>query len=184
MAKTKKKKHKKRPKKEKVIAVADCETDPFDGHIIPSPFLWGYYDGTNYEEFTTTDKFIEFIYTLPPTILYAHNGGKFDWHFILDYIEDLEKVMIINGRLAKFTIGEVEFRDSMNILPVSLKKMQKDEFDYNKMKADVRHKYMAEIKRYLYHDCLYLYQYVTGFIDDPGCRNAFTTSYDPQPFVK
>src|SRR5512147_708036 len=93
---------------EKVIAVADCETDPFDGVTIPEPFIWGYYDGTHYEEFTNTDDFIRYIYTLGDTILYAHNGGKFDWYFILDYIDDFSKVMIINGRLSKFKIGDVE----------------------------------------------------------------------------
>lgn len=155
-------------RKDKVIAVADCETDPFDGETIVQPFIWGYYDGTHYEEFLTTDDFVKFIYTLPETILYAHNGGKFDWMFILDYIDDFEKVMIINGRLAKFKIGDVEFRDSMNILPVSLKKMQKDEFDYDKMKSDVRHLHMKEIKRYLYHDCKYLYEYISKFIEQYG----------------
>lgn len=155
-------------KKEKVIAVADCETDPFDGVTIVQPFIWGYYDGKNYEEFRTTEAFMKFIYTLPETILYAHNGGKFDWMFILDYIDDFEKVMIINGRLSKFKIGDVEFRDSMNILPVSLKKMQKDEFDYNKMKVEVREQFMDEIKMYLYHDCKYLHDYVSKFIEQYG----------------
>lgn len=153
---------------EKIIAVADCETDPFDGVTIPEPFIWGFYDGNNYEEFTDTGKFIEYCLTLPPTILYAHNGGKFDWMFILDYIDDFERVMIINGRLSKFTIGDVEFRDSMNILPVSLKKMQKDNFDYNKMKRDVRDQHMTEIKKYLYHDCIYLHRYILLFIEQYG----------------
>ena len=159
---------KKTKRKDVVLAVADCETDPFDGVSDIQPFIWGYYDGDNYEEFDTTEKFMEFIYTLPETILYAHNGGKFDWHFILDYIDDFEKVMIINGRLARFKIGDVEFRDSMNILPVSLKKMQKDTFDYNKMKREVRHMFMDEIKRYLYHDCIYLHKYILLFIEQYG----------------
>ncbi len=160
--------HKKSKRKDKIIAVADCETDPFDGVTIVEPFIWGYYDGDNYEEFLSTEKFMEFIYTLPETILYAHNGGKFDWMFILDYIDDFEKVMIINGRLARFKIGDVEFRDSFNILPVSLKKMQKDDFDYNKMHRDVREQFMDEIKRYLYHDCIYLHRYISLFIEQYG----------------
>lgn len=155
-------------RKDKIIAVADCETDPFDGVTIVEPFIWGYYDGDNYEEFRSTEAFMEFIYTLPETILYAHNGGKFDWMFILDYIDEFDKVMIINGRLARFKIGDVEFRDSMNILPVSLKKMQKDDFDYNKMHRDVREQFMDEIKRYLYHDCIYLHQYINLFIETYG----------------
>lgn len=150
------------------IATIDCETDPFDGETIPKPFLWGYFDGENYHEFKTTQELIEFIYTLPKQIVYAHNGGKFDWHFILDYIPAWEKVMIINGRLAKFKIGEVEFRDSWNILPVPLKKMQKDDFDYSKMHRDKRALYMNEIRRYLQNDCRYLYRFVKRFVDDYG----------------
>lgn len=150
------------------IATIDCETDPFDGEIIPKPFLWGYFDGECYEEFKKTKELIEFIYTLPKQIVYAHNGGKFDWHFLLEFIPPWERVMIINGRLAKFKIGEVEFRDSWNILPVPMSKMQKDEFDYSKMHKSKRALHMNEIRRYLQNDCRYLYQFVNRFISDYG----------------
>jgi|WetSurMetagenome_2_1015567.scaffolds.fasta_scaffold01855_4 hypothetical protein len=150
------------------FAIVDSETDPFDGVNIPKPFIWGYYDGESYYTFLTVKEFIEFIYTLPAMIVYAHNGGKFDWHFILDYIPAWDKVMIINGRLAKFKIGEVEFRDSWNILPVPLSKMQKDVFDYSKMHKDVRDLHMPEIRRYLQNDCQYLYRFVKRFRDDYG----------------
>ena len=157
---------KKQPKK---IAVADCETDPFDYITIPEPFLWGYFDGEHYRVFTSTDEFMVFVYQVSePTIIYAHNGGRFDWHFILDYMLDLSDVMIINGRISKFIIGNCEFRDSYNILPTKLANMEKMEFDYAKMRKNIRHKYMAEIACYLESDCRNLYKFVSGFINDYG----------------
>ena len=112
------------------IAVADCETDPFKINRIPAPFVWGYYDGEIYKEFSTTKEFIEFVKN-ENKIIYAHNGGKFDWHFIKEYIEPEQKIMVINGRLASFKIGNCEFRDSYNLLPVPLSAYQKTEIDYN-----------------------------------------------------
>jgi hypothetical protein len=153
----------------KNVAVADCETDPFKLGRVPKPFIWGFYDGEHYEQFYSTVEFIRYIYD-KEIILYAHNGGKFDWHFILDYIDIFEKIKIINGRIAKFKIGECEFRDSFNILPTALVAFKKDEFDYSILEPDKRNipANKKKIEKYLYHDCLYLYQYVTEFIDRFG----------------
>lgn len=152
------------------IAVVDSETDPFKiGRTEIRPFLWGFYDGTNYEEFTDTYELIKFLYE-KPLIVYAHNGGKFDWHFIVDYIDPFSDVMIINGRLAKFKIGECEFRDSYNILPTPLSAYQKTKIDYAIFEESERHKKYnwKKIRDYLYDDCKYLYTYVTTFIDRFG----------------
>lgn len=152
------------------IAVADCETDPFKkGRVIIAPFIWGFYDGDNYLEFTDTGEFVEFVKT-QPIILYAHNGGKFDWLFLLPYIGDFTDAMLINGRLAKFKIGACEFRDSYNILPTPLSAYQKDEIDYALMEKGVRHKpeNMRKIRSYLKGDCVYLYDLVMGFVDKYG----------------
>jgi len=151
------------------IAVADCETDPFKWGRIPAPFLWGFYDGETYEEFTDTLDFIAYIID-KPIIIYAHNGGKFDWHFILDFIDPFTDVTIINGRLSKFKIGACEFRDSYNILPTSLSTYQKTEIDYNIFEPEERIKphNWKKISSYLYDDCRDLYNYVTAFIDRFG----------------
>ena len=151
------------------IAVADSETDPFKMGRIPQPFIWGYYDGNTYEEFDRTIDFINFVYD-KEIILYAHNGGKFDWHFILDFIEPFTPVSIINGRIAKFKIGSCEFRDSFNILPTALSAFAKEEFDYALMEPEEREKphNKKKIQHYLYKDCVYLYEYITGFIDRFG----------------
>ena len=153
------------------FAVIDAETDPFEFGQIPEPFIWGFYDGTRYLYFNDTIKLVHHIKKFPGKI-YAHNGGKFDYHFLLPYIERGQEILIINGRLSKFKIGKATMLDSYNILPVGLAAMQKDKFDYAKMHRDVREKHMTEIKDYLRNDCIYLYDHVKRFIDDYG--NALT----------
>ena len=146
------------------IWVADSETDPFEPGLIVEPFIWGVYNGSEYHEFAETKDFVEFVRE-KEIILYAHNGGKFDWHFISEWFEPMEPILVIAGRLSRFKIGKCEFRDSINIYNKPLSAYQKDVFDYNKMDRRHRHKYMPEIRKYLKSDCVYLYQLVTGFID-------------------
>jgi len=137
--------------KNKEIWVADSETDPFDYDIIPAPFIWGLYNGTDYFEFTDTDDFVDFV-SAREILLYAHNGGKFDWHFLSHRFESGEPILVIAGRLSRFTIGLCEFRDSINIYAKPLEALSKEKFDYDKMEKAVRHLYMDEIKSYLRSD--------------------------------
>lgn len=101
-------------------------------------------------------------------IVYAHNGGKFDWHFLLDELTPWQPLMVINGRLAKFTIGKAEFRDSFNIMPMPLSAYKKDEIDYALFEPDVRHLHMDKISAYLKTDCIYLHEMLTAFIAEFG----------------
>lgn len=151
------------------IWVADSETDPFKAGRVPKPFIWGCYNGSVYHEFTDTKAFLEFI-TARECIVYAHNGGKFDWHFIIDELEEFSSLMVISGRLAKFQIGEAEFRDSYNILPMPLSAWEKDDFDYSILEVDVRHEpaNWRKIQDYLRNDCVYLYQMVSEYIERYG----------------
>jgi len=150
------------------IAALDAETDPFEYGADIQPFIWGLVEqnGTRHL-FYETDKMVEFLKD-KDWIVYAHNGGKFDYHFMLQHIADFEPVMIINGRLAKFKIGRCEFRDSYNIFPLPLAAFKKDEFDYNKMKKENRNKHMREIIKYLFADCDYLLEIVTDFSERFG----------------
>jgi hypothetical protein len=147
----------------------DCETDPFKHGRVPEPFIWGAYNPhlQEYHEFDTVEEFIAFTQERGG-IYYAHNGGKFDWYFIIQYIDLMRPVKVINGRLAKFYIGEAEFRDSYSILPVPLSAYKKVEFDYRKLERDVRAKHMPEIKHYLYTDCVYLSDLISVFRTDHG----------------
>lgn len=150
------------------IAVIDCETDPFEHGAEIAPFIWGLIEEDYTKHvFKTAAELIEFLKD-KNWIVYAHNGGKFDYHFLLEFIEDFSPVMIISGRLAKFKIGDCEFRDSYNLFPLPLAAYKKDEFDYNKMKKENRGRYMEEITRYMLADCEYLLELVMEFINQFG----------------
>lgn len=153
----------------RAISVCDSETDPFKRNRVPKPFVWGWYDGDTYIEFDTTEAFVDHISAFDG-ICYAHNGGRFDWHFILPYIEAYEEIMLINGRIAKVRLGLCELRDSINIIPVPLKTYKKDDIDYSIMEADQRDKpaNKRKISKYLKADCVYLYELVGRFINDYG----------------
>lgn len=151
------------------IYTIDSETDPFRRGRFPRPFLWGVYDGSAYWQFEKTADVVEFARDTQG-IFYAHNGGRFDYHFLLEHAENYTDTMIIAGRLAKWKLGAAEFRDSFNILPVPLKAYKKDDFDYTLMEREQRDKRAAreKIEEYLKHDCMYLHELVTAFRDQYG----------------
>lgn len=138
---------------------------------MPFPFIWGAYniDTGEYVEFTDTKEFIKWACERK-RIVYAHNGGKFDWHFIIGEIPLYTRVKVINGRLAKFKIGLCEFRDSWNILPQALAAYKKDEINYAWFERDVRHLHMEAIRKYLRADCEYLADLIREFIDQHGTK--------------
>lgn len=147
------------------IAVIDAETDPFRKGRVPRPFVWGYFDGTEYREFWGKHAaFIRFL-KKQNVICYAHNGGKFDFHFLLGELSAYDDIMIINGRIARMHIGRAELRDSICILPVALAAYQKDKIDYGMFEAGERDKpgNRKRISAYLQSDCRYLWQMVTAF---------------------
>ena len=136
----------------------DCETDPFLFGREPRPFAWGLYCNLSGQYWHTwgkkcTAEIVAILKGLPPGIIYAHNGGKFDYHFLFDFIAKGEEVMIISGRVARAKLFRHEIRDSINILPVSLAKMHKTKIDYGLMEAKVREKHREEIQSYLKDDC-------------------------------
>lgn len=159
---------KKRIKKQKRIAVFDCETDPFKHGRAPLPFVVGFYDGDTYRYFWGDDcivQFVEFLHTLEGDwIIYAHNGGKFDFLFMIDFFE-VGEIRIIRGRIAKAKIANCELRDSYLILPLPLAAHDKGEIDYRIMEDDQRDKPKNRklILEYLERDCRSLHSWVTKF---------------------
>lgn len=155
------------------IAVVDTETDPFIYGQVPQPFVVGFYDGTRYLTFWGDDcreKFIEFLRSeSEPFLIYAHNGGKFDFFFFVEFLED--HLHIQNGRIVKCFIGQHELRDSYSIIPVALdkfegvnKKQALTENDYLlKFRRESREAYRHFILDYLRADCLALYDGVNAF---------------------
>lgn len=145
--------------------VLDSETDPFIFERIPEPFAWGLYiDGAYYQTWgiNCTRDIVDIIRDFPECILYAHNGGKFDFHFLLPYA-DTGSIKIINGRIAKFNIGGVTLIDSYLLMPFALGQYQKVTIDYEKFEETVRELHKKEITHYLQHDCLFLYDLLKGF---------------------
>lgn len=167
-------KSKRRKSRVRPFWTLDCESDPFKPGRIPRPFIWGIYGGPTgeaYEEFTTEADLLRFIEReCVEHIVYAHNGGKFDYHYLRDYINTGEPISIIAGRLSKFRIGETEFRDSMNILPVPLAQFKKDEVNYAIFEPEERDKpHNREIiRRYLRSDCRYLYELIEAHRKENG----------------
>lgn len=159
---------KKRTTKE--VWAADCETDPAKFGRIPKPFVWACYNGSEYHRFDTTREFLDFI-TQRDCIVYAHNGGKFDWHYIIDEMEPFTQIMVIGSRLAKFKIGRAEFRDSFNIMPMPLSAGgNKLEIDYSILEVENRDK--PECRRIIEDrvrtDCMYLYAMLEKFFEEFG----------------
>lgn len=146
------------------IATLDAETDPFVHGRLPEAFLWDIFDGSVHYTFEHVSDVIHFLRD-KRWIVYAHNGGKFDYHMsgFLAELEPFDPIMLINGRLAKFTIGDCEFRDSYNILPVPLSAYKKDSIDYAWFEKGVRAQHMDAIRAYLHKDTEYLFTLVSSF---------------------
>ena len=162
-----------RKKDEIKIAVIDFETDPFLFGRVPKPFAAGFFDGENYVEFWG-DNCVEYLVTFISTletkhIIYAHNGGKFDFFYLLPWL--CNPLKLINGRITKAGfMGIHELRDSYSIIPVPLKAYQKEEIDYANFERDKRDKYKADILHYLAKDCEYLYSLVMAFNERFGSK--------------
>ena len=153
-----------RSKDRKPIAVFDCETDPFKFGRIPLPFLTAYYSGKEYRSFRKVEEFVNFIRT-QDVVCYAHNGGKFDFLFLVPYFDKDTKIFLINGRLGGFKLGKCEFRDSYLILPIPLSAYKKDKIDYEIFERVYREipENLALISAYLKNDCIYLYDLISAF---------------------
>lgn len=153
------------------LAVIDLETDPFEYGQCPEPFAAGLYDGESYTEIWNDDCVSMMVDSLSkradPLIIFAHNGGKFDYFYFLQYLSQAD-MRIINGRIIQARLGEHELRDSYSIMPFPLRDYQKDEIDYNKLHRSCREQHKDEILKYLKSDCVYLHELVIAFFDEFG----------------
>lgn len=160
------------------IAVIDFETDPFDGALRERiyPFAACLYSDqfdtvqiweNDYKTFV--EKVMAAIQALPGAFtIYAHNGGRFDFMFL---ISKLRGAVSFKGRgIMCAKIGNHELRDSFHIIPEALAAFKKDPFDYDKMKKTRRQNHKAEIQRYLLNDCVYLFDIVKAFLSSYGMK--------------
>jgi DNA polymerase type B, organellar and viral len=165
------------------IAIFDTETDPFAKHRIVKPFAAGFYlpDTGEYYDFwdeqagegnrTVIDQFFEFLdanYSGEKLTIYCHNGGNFDFYFMLDHFKRGMKPLIINGRLARIYMGNHEFRDSYSAIPIALDKYKKTAIDYAKFERPVREGNRAEIRAYLKDDCVFLSELLVPWLKEQG----------------
>lgn len=160
------------------IAILDFETDPFDAQTKEEifPFVCELYSDQfgsiviwddNFETFIS--KVVASIEALPDSYtIYAHNGGKFDYLFLVRHLRGIVKFKGRAIMVAK--IGNHELRDSLHILPEKLAAWKKDHFDYSKMKRCNRAKFREEILSYLHSDCIYLFDIVKSFIAEFGLK--------------
>lgn len=163
------------------IAVLDFETDPFDNKqplkpIYPfaASLYSSHFNHTFWKEKGETHasflrRVFEFIAGLPDRyIIYAHNGGKFDFMFLIPFIRGAIQFKGRSIMLAR--IGQHELRDSFHIIPEALRNWKKDSFDYSKLLPSKRHKFKDDIVRYMGNDARYLHEIVTAFITDFGWK--------------
>lgn len=160
------------------IAVLDLETDPFDSATRSPvyPFLAVLYSDQFDPIIIWEEDWRKLIHIVKETIenlpekyiIYAHNGGRFDYMFL---IHELRGQLVFKGRsLMSARIGNHELRDSFHILPEKLKSIGgKDEISYTLMEKRHRNKKdnRAKIIDYCIADCRYLFDSVSAF------RNKF-----------
>jgi DNA polymerase elongation subunit (family B) len=167
-----------RERKQRLIAVLDMETDPFDNTTKAAvfPFCACLYSDqfdmiTIWDENPTTfiDKVVSAIEGLDDDYtIYAHNGGKFDWQFLL---HRLRGMVSFKGRgIMSARIGRCEIRDSFHIIPEKLAAYRKDAFDYTKLTKARRNTNRKEITQYLENDCRYLFEIVKSFVQKHGLK--------------
>src|SRR3984885_1724286 len=164
-------------RKSSKVGVIDFETDPFLYNRVPKPFCVEFYSDTITEQFwgdDCADRLADFLERLPDKyLIYAHNGGKFDFHFLHKYIDN--PALIIKGRITECHLFQHRLRDSFSIIPVPLRDFDKAdsgklEISYVKMEREAREFHKDEILNYLHRDCTVLHSRVSAFVDKYGPR--------------
>lgn len=161
------------------IAILDFETDPFNNTTrdLVYPFLAVLYAPEietvviwDEDPISFVNEVVAAIEDLPGKYtVYAHNGGKFDFMFLVSKLRG--KVSFKGRGIMTAQIGEHQLRDSYHLIPEKLAALQKQKFDYEKnLTKKNRSKYRKEIIEYCISDCENLYFYLQRFIDRFGFK--------------
>jgi len=138
------------------LGVLDFETDPFKRGRLPEPFCCGLYishdndSKITYEQYwekelgnfeSEFDRLLNDLANVKGYV-YAHNGGKFDFHFIIERLLiigiGVNDIKLIKSRIARVSFGNVTLLDSFLLIPVPLKATgEKLEFEYWKTERSV-----------------------------------------------
>lgn len=176
------------------LAVIDFETDPFKAGREPKPFAGCFYMPETGPITVWGEKAAEKIHAVirgfqEPLLIYAHNGGRFDFFFLYPWLEN--PLLIINSRIVEAKMGIHTLRDSFAILPVPLASFEKTQIDYSLMEAGRRERHKKEIIEYLESDCVNLYNLVSQFVEKFGPRITIgstalreLTRIHPQRFIR
>lgn len=163
-------------KKESTIYTVDIETDA-QGLIIDI----GFYDGAQIRYFETWQQLLNHLDSFTEhTLIYAHNGGGFDYVNLLVYLFGAGikfEAMLKQSKIFCFWLLDkpnIRFVDSFNILPTSLEKVaqsfaevEKHEIDKDNY-SDMRGFKARDSKsyyRYLERDCVSLFQAILKMRD-------------------
>lgn len=175
---------------DKIICVMDTETDPFEydeagDPVLVKPFSVGFYDGEEYASFWgdhCIDLFFEWLqkkYTPGSLIVMVHNGGRFDFMFCLEWLNEGQSPFMIDGKIVAAHFGGQQFRDSYKLMPFPLAEYKKTEIDYMKFRRNVRDLNRPEIEAYQKDDCFDLYDLVKTFFEDWGDRLTIASTSLP-----
>lgn len=176
------------------VGVIDFETDPFDNTSTEEirPFTACIYSDNfapiviwelDFDAFVT-QLCSELDAIQEPYTFYAHNGGKFDYMFLIHKIRG--KVSFKGRGIMSAKLGKHELRDSFHIIPEKLANWKKDDFDYTKLTKAKREKHRDEIVRYMVNDCKYLLEIVKGFLNKFGMKISIgqAAMYELKKFYK
>jgi len=122
------------------------------------PLGVGYYNGSEYYDFDDTASLLNTIARKPREIIYAHNGGRFDFLFLFDSIMPFRdsvwtyprNLLCINSSIASFDLFDCEFRDSLMVMPGSMARilpafgLEKGEMDYQDIENQDWRPYMKQ----------------------------------------
>jgi hypothetical protein len=141
---------------------------------VPAPFAAGFFDGETYHETWGDDCVADMLDYLAqyetPCIIYAHNGGKFDFFYMEHALDN--PLLYIKARLVRAKMFHHEVRDSYAIIPAPLSEADKGTIDYAIFESDKRDKPRNRklISTYLERDCRSLYTAVLAFHDRYGVQ--------------
>lgn len=157
------------------FAVFDIEAKNWTQFVVA-----GVYDGSEFKHFDSLGDVLRYLESRKIEKVFAHFGGKYDFLFLLDFIDKhgknefvFEKAIPRGSGLLMFDVvcakssHKITFTDSSALLPFSLDSLTKSfgvahlkkKYDYEKMpdKAD------AELLTYLEYDCKGLYEVLRKF---------------------
>jgi len=153
----------------------------------------GLYDGNEFLIFYDIKDYLKYVLKLDSCIIYFHNGSRYDFLFLYDYILDKYDVQFINRGtqvigLKVFTESAViEFRDSYALLPFSLEKLiESFNIDTKKIEIDFSKKWTKKSKlmrEHLKNDCIALYKVLDKFFERERYRTYTIASLSLKRFL-